>query len=102
MNSGQSNKKSRRAIMIAATFLMTFTLATGAMFGTACRKNGKNPETTITDTYTPVELDKPQKNLNSSGKPAILPSDNKEEETFKNEYSTTTAVGVYGKITGTA
>ncbi len=102
MNSGQSNKKSRRAIMIAATLLMTFTLATGAMFGTACRKNGKNPETTITDTYTPVELDKPQKNLNSSGKPAILPSDNKEEETFKNEYSTTTAVGVYGKITGTA
>lgn len=102
MNSGQSNKKSRRAIMIAATLLMTFTLATGAMFGTACRKNGKPTDTTITDTYTPVELDKPQKNLNSSGKPAILPSDKKEEETFQNEYSTTTAVGVYGKITGTA
>ncbi len=97
----ETNKK-RRIFKTAAALIMTFTLAAGAMFGVACKKDdGEVTPPDISDSYTPVELDKPQQNLNSSGKPAILPSENKEFETYENEYANTTVVGVHGEIKGT-
>lgn len=88
-------KKLRSILASAATLLMTFTLVFGATLGTAC-----SPSEPENEDYG-VKLDKPDLNLNSSGKPVIVPSKKTEEEIFVNEYEATSAVGYYGKVLGT-
>ncbi len=99
--SSAAKKRTARSVLTsAAALLLTFTLATGAMFGASC-KSKTPPDAEINDTYTPIELDKPQQNLNAAGKPAILPATDVAGETFENEYATTTAVGYHGEVINT-
>ena len=95
-------KKSHFKFKTAIAAVMALTLSVSTAFGVACKKeNNEPPVIDNEETYKPVENDKPAQGLNSQGKPAVLPAEKVESETYENEFATTTAVGFSGKIKGT-
>ena len=90
--------KNRRSLKAVLSVFMAFAMSAGLAFATACDKDdGGDHKTDISgDAYEPVETDKPS----NSDTPVILPSESEDSYTV-NEYKATTAVGFYGKVTGT-
>lgn len=90
--------KNRRSLKAVLSVFMAFAMSAGLAFATACDKDdGGGHKTDISgDAYEPVETDKPS----NSDTPVILPSESEDSYTV-NEYKATTAVGFYGKVTGT-